>query len=758
MGSTMKKMSLFSMLILFSDFSFSQNWKKIDSVFAPYGVSVQSFTCPFFADIDNDGDKDLFLGTLDDKAEYFENISNSVPPIYMPDTSMLSSIYANGLQFTNADYISLHDIDNDGDLDLFISGYNGILFYRNTGNAENPVWEKDNTLFTQINSEIGADAKPAFVDLDADGDLDLMIGIGESLLGGGPTAGIVLGYRNTGDASNPVFQKENSFVLGIGDVGLNAYPTFADLDNDGDYDMLMGRDAAGLYYFKNTGTAQAPVWTRDNQTFISIETTNYWKQPVFIDLDNDNDLDLVYGTAGGTLYYYENTGNAVTPQFQYRPEYFRVIKSEGYSTASLGDVDGDGDLDLISGSSLGTLAYFRNDGSVSVPYFQPSSVFQAINPGSYSHPVFVDIDKDNDPDLVSGAINGLLYLYMNNGTNFTYNSSVFGGIDAGWFSAPAFVDIDADGDIDFLLAEELPENFKFYVNDGNNNFTQDNSFISGVTFARDNKPAFADVDNDGDYDLFLGNWNGLIFCYENVGTPTQPQWQRNDAITSGVKVRARATVGFADLDNDNMIDMIVGEQNGNLSFYKNLMHVVPVELTSFYAEVNGNTVTLKWNTATEKNNLGFEIQRKAGNDWIVFAFVEGSGTTTESRDYSYSFKADGAASYRLKQIDFDGSFSYSQEIEVNNVSPGKYSLEQNYPNPFNPSTKISFGIKEEGNVSLKIYDVLGNEVAVLINKVMQAGIHNVDFNSNEFNLPSGIYYYKLESSSFKETKKMILLK
>ena len=141
--------------------------------------------------------------------------------------------------------------------------------------------------------------------------------------------GITIAYRNTGTANVPVFTLDNTLVTGIPDIGLNSYPTFADLDNDEDYDLVFGRDLQTLVYYRNTGTKQSPVWTQNTTTFSGVETTTYWKNPTFSDLDYDGDFDLIYGTDGGVLYVYRNIGTVTTPSFQYYPDYFKIVKLSG---------------------------------------------------------------------------------------------------------------------------------------------------------------------------------------------------------------------------------------------------------------------------------------------------------------------------------------------------------------------------------------------------------------------------------------------
>jgi parallel beta-helix repeat protein len=204
---------------------------------------------------------------------------------------------------------------------------------------------------------------------------------------------------------------------------------------------------------------------------------------------------------------------------------------------------------------------------------------------------------------------------------------------------------------------------------------------------------------------------------------------------------------------------------------------IPVELTSFSANVVDGNISLNWITATELNNLGFEIQKspsltpslKEGAleqfNWQPIGFVIGNGTSTDIKNYTFTDlkPLEGKNYYRLKQLDFDGSFEYSKIIEVDFNLPIKFSLEQNYPNPFNPITTIKYSIPAmisngEGNlnVTLKVYDVLGNEIATLVNEVKPSGSYEVSFDASQ--ISSGVYYYRINTGNIIETKKMVLLK
>jgi hypothetical protein len=196
--------------------------------------------------------------------------------------------------------------------------------------------------------------------------------------------------------------------------------------------------------------------------------------------------------------------------------------------------------------------------------------------------------------------------------------------------------------------------------------------------------------------------------------------------------------------------------------------IIPVELTSFMANVSDKEISVMWSTATELNNRGFELERKLDGEWEKVTYIEGRGTTTEKSDYSYSdkFKYDGfqgTVQYRLKQIDFDGTSTYSKAISVEvDFTPKEYTLYQNYPNPFNPSTTIKFALPFDSNVRITIYNLLGEQVDVIFDQVKEVGYHNVSWNAGD--LASGVYIYTIDAKSvdglknFNSVKKMMLVK
>ena len=243
------------------------------------------------------------------------------------------------------------------------------------------------------------------------------------------------------------------------------------------------------------------------------------------------------------------------------------------------------------------------------------------------------------------------------------------------------------------------------------------------------------------------NWTDVVtidFKTENADSSAHLTWDIS------------ACVFFADdestlLNKDNFGDEVTS--------------TIPVELTSFTANVSHGKVILNWQTATEINNSGFSIQKSSDNiSFREIAFVPGHGTTTNKFAYSYTDNAtiSGKCYYRLKQVDFNDSFSYSSTMEVNVEIPKNFSLDQNYPNPFNPSTTIRFTLPTNARVSIRLYNALGQEVVKVLNdEQMNAGIHEKVFNASNFS--SGVYFYSLEAksedgSSFAQTKRMVLIK
>ncbi len=187
---------------------------------------------------------------------------------------------------------------------------------------------------------------------------------------------------------------------------------------------------------------------------------------------------------------------------------------------------------------------------------------------------------------------------------------------------------------------------------------------------------------------------------------------------------------------------------------------IPVELEAFAATAEDRDVTLNWKTATETNTSMFQVERSLTGNWEVAGSVRAAGTSTEKKEYSFMDKNlnSGKYQYRLKMIDLDGTYEYSNVTEVEIGVPVAFGLSQNYPNPFNPTTTIKFGVPNTSNVKLELFNILGEKIATLIDKEMEAGYHNYQFSIVNYQLTSGVYIYKLQSGEFAQSRKFLLMK
>ena len=298
-------------------------------------------------------------------------------------------------------------------------------------------------------------------------------------------------------------------------------------------------------------------------------------------------------------------------------------------------------------------------------------------------------------------------------------------------------DADSDGDDNYLMYEcsETVTEFSIYAarwdNSPSPSVTVEYSTDSGTSWTSLGTITGSDFSDDKVYKQFT--YSSLNISPESGKT---------------LQIRFRTTAGERMLYDD---------------FSVTYGGAVPIELTSFTANVSDNAVKLTWATATEVNSYGFEIERTSvKNTWETLGFVEGAGNSNSPKEYSFvdNSVSNGKYTYRLKQIDLDGSYKYSKEIEVTVGAPTKFELAQNYPNPFNPTTTINYAIPKVSEsgvaVQLKVYDALGREVATLVNGKQTAGEYSVKFDASK--MTSGIYFYTLRAGNFVQTRKMILMK
>ncbi len=674
------------------------------------GINAPHFQ---FVDIDGDGDVDLFIVDRDNNgvphADFYRNEGASTDPNFKLRPNVITlPVFSSWFKFI--------DLNGDGRKDLLTDdGTTGMNYFVNTGTLQNPsftllIASMADSAGNPINA--GSYSVPAFADIDGDGRMDFF---------SGNIIGTVNYYRNVGSTSVPNFRLMTESWQGIQVIsggscggfflnkntsrssggaspslhGASAY-FFGDLDSDGDVDLLWGDlFASGLYYFRNTGTTQnAQMVLVDTNCFPSNEpvATNGGNQSALVDIDGDGDLDLFVGVGvvSGAIVqrhgflFYENIGTPNNPHLVKRTEdYLSMLDVGREAQPVFVDLHGDGVLDMVIGSTNGELWYFRNTGTTTLPSFTLTDSAFIATPGMYtSSPAFIDIDGDGDKDLFIGFFDGSLRFYRNVGSpqlpQFVQSASPVDTIHVPNYSSPAFVDLDGDGDFD-LFVGQYNGRLKFYRNTGDSlNFVPvlESAFYQDITAGEYAKPRFIDIDGDGDFDLFIGTSEGRIEFYENIGTPSNEQFVFRTNHYAATDPMQEATPAFADFDGDGDLDLFAGNLTGGVHFYRNQ---------------------------------------------IISSVIE------------------------------------------DRFLPSSFKLSQNFPNPFNPSTTMEYSLSKTAKISLKVFDILGREVANLAQGVRESGRYSVFWDAKE--VATGIYFARLESTGIEnssklivETKKLVILK
>jgi hypothetical protein len=433
---------------------------------------------PQLADLDCNGRIDLMLGRVDGTITRFElrGIEGSAPrfgfitdrfegiqilggdatpggppPMAIPGAGTIAP------SLHGANTMALVDLDRDADLDILWGDFfePGLLWIRNDGGCSAPSMREPPIPFPAGNPvrTSGYNA-PAPGDLDADGDLDFLVGV----LGGAynPTRTSRDNLYLLEQVSRGSYEVRTTRFLDGLDIGSESSPALFDLDGDGDLDMLVGNkiepegELAGLYLLENVGSAAAPAFRL--RARLPVEPA-YHYAPALGDLDGDGDGDLVLGTWRDALLYYRNDGTRTAPRFVLADSMLAQLTRGSHASPTLGDLDGDGDLDLLVGEASGAVNEFRNEGSRSAPRFTlVTDEWEGLREGRRTAPRLVDLDGDRDLDVVIGTEGGAPLLFRNTGsrTDPRYTREQDAPL---WptLSVPAFGDLDADGDLDLML-------------------------------------------------------------------------------------------------------------------------------------------------------------------------------------------------------------------------------------------------------------------------------------------------------------------
>jgi len=353
-----------------------------------------------------------------------------------------------------------------------------------------------------------------------------------------------------------------------GGLGGFPVPTFADIDADRDLDLFVGDGTGAITFYRNTGTSANPDLTLETDDFASIHV-GLNSSPAFANIDADGDPDLFVGEFNGNINFYRNTGTANGPSFTLETENFASIRVG--SRLTFADIDNNGALDLFVGAEGGNIYHYKNVGPIGAPDFRlETQNFANIDVGLRSVPAFADIDRDGDLDLFVGELDGNVNHYLNSGTpsnpSFRFVTDL---PDIGGDSAPALADLNNDGTIELFVGGS----------GGNINYVPitveyprirvTRSYVSIFFKSSQSTPTLADIDKDGDLDLFGGNTNGDITFYQNTGTASNPAFTFETDFFGSIDVGLQSAPDFADIDGDGDLDLFVGEEDGNINFYEN---------------------------------------------------------------------------------------------------------------------------------------------------------------------------------------------
>jgi len=654
-------------------------------------------------------------------AQPYERISGEANPLG-GKTNPLSS-------FSRERYASpdMVDIDNDGDLDVFVGDTLGnIVYYENNGDftfteltgAENP--------FDGI--DVGDEAIPRLVDIDNDLDYDAFIGAND---------GTIKFYENIGSQNVPVFDEKTGAENPFDGVDVNSYasPSFVDIDDDGDYDAFLGNKEGTLLYYENTGDNEVPVMiartgTENPANNIDLGSAS---NPVFGDLDNDGDYDILVGDKYEEMHYFENTGTKSAGVFQ---EITGL--SAPFANALLGqnlvpelvDIDGDNDLDAFIGNYSGEIKYYNNEGTASAYDFVP---YEPIDVGEFSNADFVDIDNDGDYDAFLTALAGDIYYFKNLGTNTSPSFRRMVGIDnpfddenTGYNASVEFVDINDDGDFDAFVGNG-DGSIAYYSNDGDagtplfNLQSGANNPLDGVMADSSANVTFVDIDNDEDMDAFIGNLSGELMYYMNNGSKTVPifvELTGTDNPFNGITLGKSSSPEFADIDEDGDYDALIGSKS-ELHYYDNIGTASSPDFSKIASE----------NSPFESDQIYFNFTP---------AFVD----------------IDGDSDLDLFFGQYTGNVAYYENQAIN-VSTGSLSISglTVYPNPASDALTISMKEAITGAVNIRITSLTGQDV---LSRSFTANGSVFETSLNVDNLAGGIYILAIENGSKKAIQKIVV--
>ncbi len=582
-------------------------------------------------------------------------------------------------------------------------------------------------------------------DLNGDGLSDVIIATNNYFIMALDGAGG--GITDTLWTLNTFFNSSNAGSIGqSNDYGVqDALAIVSDLNGDGKNDVVIGTGGGNEHVYAINGMNGHIIWGFGddyNYSLGDFEAVDGQR-----DFNGDGVPDILaiadgneQGTGYHTAYLFNGVNGNILWQYYYPGPYLAF----GKTIISVNDVTGDGVPDAVidvgnnGTTDLNVICLKGTNGQAvwtfPVTGYEPKELLELAVPGQTS-------------DLVASQYFG--HVYRIDGETGAQVWAYDYGF-TGMIQITRIRDINADNVDDILIAAFSGVVTCLSGANGQALWSYPMNYQYGVA-------SVPDLNNDGTDDMITGDQDGTFYCISGSGDPLF-----FSHTFTGDRIYTVNTL--PSIDFNASYELLVGTRDGKVVCYSGGLNAVPVELKSFTASPDGNNVALNWVTSTQLNNKGFEIERKSGNEnYQVISFIKGDGTTAEQRSYSYIDKdlKEGKYTYRLQQIDLDGSVNYSNEINVTVAIPDQFNLSQNYPNPFNPATVINYSLPQKTSVKLVVYDILGKEVKTLVNGEKDAGSYRIKWNGlndNDHLVSTGVYIYRIQAGDFVQERKMILMK